>query len=158
MPSSNKNLGARALQSFVDALDDHIVKVGYTDSRSDYIIEAIIARVTAEGGALPKAKAPSSARKGERLMGWRSRLYENRYQLVAILNDGEWQINHLHNTDMDSITQPMRNTLRSETPYPLEMTIYAPDHLPKSGLQHDLGFEILTPDWAHLWDREDNHE
>lgn len=147
-----KNTGNRASEEFIEALDKH--REQYEGTRNDYINEAVRQRVTREGGYLPVANAPHGVRKDARLNGWRSRLYPDRYQLVAIWDAGqnEWIIDHLHNTNSRA-THPNRGIIRAETPYPLEIAVYAPLGVDKEALQGEVSLAVA--EMSSLFDRED---
>jgi hypothetical protein len=146
MPSKNKSIGSRARPEFVDFLDSHLQQSGYPGSRSDYVLEAITEKLQHDGAiGIPVPKAPSGISEGERPTGWRSRLYKDRYQLVAALDDShEWHICHQHESTHRG--KPL-GVIRAETPYPLEVTVYCADSFDRAQVQQALGLELMSIDY-----------
>jgi hypothetical protein len=89
-----KNLGGRATAEFIEALDQHIKRLGFNGSRSDYILTALVEKMISESDEdVPSPKAPHGVRMDARPEGWKSRLYADRYELVV---DENMKVHHLH--------------------------------------------------------------
>lgn len=123
---SKKRLAVDVRVEFLEMLDAHLAQIG-VNNRSRYITDAIAQRVEREGATLPAAAAPTGVTTSTRKNGWRSRLYRDRYQFVAVFADGQWQIDHMHNVDLDDISAELQSTVRADVPYPFECYVYAPD-------------------------------
>lgn len=112
------NLGVRCTPEFRAALDAALKHLDYPGSRAEYVLLALVERLQRDGIAdVPAPAAPYGVRKDARPDGWKSRLYADRYQLVAVwsLQDG-FVFNHLHEYDID----PSRlfGTIRAEEVMP----------------------------------------
>jgi hypothetical protein len=101
----------------------------------------------------PVAMAPDGVRTDARPMGWRSRLYRDRYQIVARHDGKDWIFQHFHEDENTGDAEPF-GIIRAETPYPAEIVVYCPATFDKENVAHDLSFEIMLEDWQYLFDRE----
>lgn len=92
------------------------------DNRSEYIREAVAMRVLRDFDKVLPASRPHGVRLDAMPTGWKSRLYRDRYQLVAIWNRDGFQFIPLHEFDLVR-TGRVYGTLRAETPEPCEITV-----------------------------------
>lgn len=118
--TSLKNVGVRATYRWLYALDKHLKNINFDGSRNDYILAAVQSRVESESGQLPAPKAPHGVRNDALPDGWRSRLYKNRYQIVAVIAPEDVYFHHWHE-------------LPDEPQLPFLATITADEVLPGDG-------------------------
>lgn len=155
MPSKMPNLGARATKEFIAALDAHIQSVGFKGKRSDYILGAITERMKREAATkVPAAKAPHGVRNDSLPLNpdgtsWKSRLYPDRYQLVAIWNGAEFEIYNLHESPAFNKSRIFGN-LRADEIAPndgnkIEVTILdVPQGIERERVTETLRYELMA--------------
>jgi hypothetical protein len=87
-------------EEFRDTLADMLSQEGIKN-RSDYILSLIQADAKSRGYLLPPAIAPWGVRQDALPQNtdgghWKSRLYSDRYQIVAVWNGKGFEFSHLH--------------------------------------------------------------
>jgi hypothetical protein len=151
-----KNLGVRATPEFIEHLDNHLTQINFTGNRTDYVLNALVEKLKSESGDdIPPPKAPNGVRTDARPNGWKSRLYPDRYQLVAIadLEAKCWIFHQLHTIDVGNIEYAAFGLIRADMPHPVEVAVYCPANWRKSDVKSEIGLELMLPDWEHLFDR-----
>lgn len=152
-----KNLGVRATPEFIEHLDSHLTKINFTGNRTDYVLTALVNKMASESDDdIPPPKAPNGVRTDARPNGWKSRLYPDRYQLVAVadLEEKQWVFHHLHSANLSEIEYEAFGLIRADMPYPVEVAVYCPANWHKSDVKNEIGLELMLPDWEYLFDRE----
>ncbi len=149
---SLKQIVIRATPEFLKALDDHISNQSFSGNRADWILAAIRAKAAQEGSQLPGAKAPQGVRSDVLPAGWLSRLYQDRYQLVAVCTNQGIDVTHLHKFEGE-ITN-VYDTLRADEVAPgdalkIEVTVLnVPAKVSKQDLTQELRFAIM--EWIYI--------
>lgn len=97
-----KNVSYRGSQEYVEALSQIAQNEGQT--LAQFVESAVQARVEAIGASLPASKAPRGVRVDMIPRGWKSRLYADRYQLVA-----EWGVEGFTITQLHQFHAPIKD-------------------------------------------------
>ncbi|MGB1284992.1 MAG: hypothetical protein ACPG7F_00545 [Aggregatilineales bacterium] len=92
-PDDRVDVKISATRHYRDQLD---AAAGGRENRTAFIEEALHDAADRAGVALPARMSPNGLRAGVLPDGWKSRLYENRMQLVAFWNGREIDFKHLH--------------------------------------------------------------
>lgn len=112
---------------------------------SAYIIQAIEEKADRDGQPFPVAAvAPHGVRSDALPTGWKSRLYKDRYQLVAEYTVTGFEVCHLH--EYGKLPENVFGTLRVESPA-MEITIVGvPSGASREDVAHDVRLAVMEMD------------
>ena len=121
MPSKLKQLKTYVTAEYQSAFDK-IAKL-YKLNKSEFISDAISEKIKRDYGTdLGVSSAPHGVRNDALPTGWKSRLYRDRYQLIAKFTDNGFELSHYHEF-AESLDNRVFDTLNAETPEPVEITV-----------------------------------
>ena len=115
MSKKRIDLKLRVTPEYKEALDVYLKSIKKTNTAA-FILEAVAEKVMRDGGILPAPIAPHGVRSDALPIGWLSRLYPNRYQLVAVWDGKGWDVEHLH--DVSELPNLPKKIIQYETLYP----------------------------------------
>ncbi|MGB1284930.1 MAG: hypothetical protein ACPG7F_00235 [Aggregatilineales bacterium] len=92
-PDDRVDVKISATRHYRDQLD---AAAGGKDNRTDFIDAALRDAADRAGVTLPARISPNGLRAGVLPDGWKSRLYKDRMQIVAVWNGFEIEFTHLH--------------------------------------------------------------
>lgn len=137
--SDLKKLTVYAEPAFISALNELNIK-----NKSAFIAEAIAEKVKRDYDvALPIASAPHGVRLDALPDGWKSRMYPDRYQIVAVWDGNEFFFSHAHEFGKVSFERVYEVVMTDEV-YPhdnrkVEVTIVdVPKTAMRDNVLHDL--------------------
>lgn len=142
MPTRNKNLQYMVSPEFKDALNSELKRIGWKGSRTDFIHEAVLYLAEKLHMDLPAPKRPSGYQVDALPPGWKSRLYQDRYQLVAEWSeeDQSFIFQHLHL--LEELPRGGFSTLRCDTPLAAEVYIYAPESADEAAIKQQAAQDL----------------